>query len=155
MRFTSVSDLLVPGLVVAVVVHLVVRVGYGDLPPLPRLAGSTLLMFAIVEVVLGLMLRSKIRAGTVRPGQAITVARALALAKASSLVGAVMLGAWSGVLAYTVPLRATLEAAAGDTIGALIGALCAVALLGAGLWLEHCCRTPGDQHEIHGDTPGT
>jgi hypothetical protein len=55
-----------------------------------------------------------------------------------------MLGAWLGVLVYVFPLRSELVAAANDTQSSIIGALSSVALIGGGLWLEHCCRTPDD-----------
>lgn len=152
LRYTRVVDLLTPGLVVALVVYLLLRLAYGELPPLPRLAGTTLAVLAVVEAVLGRNLRNKINSGTIRPGQALTAARAVALAKASSLVGAMMLGAWLGVLIYTVPLWGQLEAAEGDVITAVVGAVCAALLIAAALWLEYCCRTPDDRHEA--DDPG-
>lgn len=144
MTFTRVRDLIGAGVVAAVLVNLLLRLSYGDLPPLPLLAGTTLLIFAAAEAVLGTTLRARIRRrpGT-RPVQALVAARAVVLAKASSLAGAITAGAWLGVLGHVLPLR-TLQVpdAASDTVTASIGALCAGALVAAGLWLEHCCRTP-------------
>lgn len=144
MRPTGVRDLLPASVVAVVVVYLLVRADYGSLPPLPRLAGVTLLVLAVVEAALGSSLRARIRRrrGT-KPVPPLTAARALALAKASSLAGAVMVGAWLGVLAYVLPAGgAGNSAAGGDTVSAAVGAGCAVALVAAGLWLEYCCRTP-------------
>lgn len=142
-RFTRVRDLLVAAVVGALAVHLLLRLAYGDLPTLPTAAGSSLALVAVVEVALGYSLRSRIRyrPGTVQP---FTAVRAVALAKASSLLGAIMLGGWLGVLVYVLPRRDEFAAAGSDTTTALIGAACALALAGAGLWLEHCCRTPDD-----------
>lgn len=130
--------------------YLLLRSTYGQLPPLPQLAGTTLLAFAVVEAALGASLRARIqrRPGT-RPVQPLTAAKAVALAKASSLAGAITLGAWLGVLGYVLPLRAQLPPAASDSITAVIGAVCAAALVASGLWLEHCCRTPNfpDVHQ--------
>jgi hypothetical protein len=56
-----------------------------------------------------------------------------------------MLGAWVGVGAYLLPRRSELSAAADDLPSAIVGAVCAVALIGAALWLEYCCRTPEDR----------
>ncbi|MGH3819461.1 MAG: DUF3180 family protein, partial [Pseudonocardiaceae bacterium] len=74
--------------------------------------------------------------------QALTAAKAVVLAKASSLAGAITGGAWLGVLGYVLPLRSQLQSAAADTGTAAVGAVCAGALVAAALWLEHCCRTP-------------
>ena len=74
----------------------------------------------------------------------ITAARALALAKASALVGSATVGVWVGVLVYLIPQRSVLQAAASDTPGAWVGLGAAIALVAAALWLEHCCKTPED-----------
>lgn len=147
MRFTRVRDLLLIGVVAGVGSWLVVRTGYGSIPPLPTLAGLTLAVLAVVEVVLAFALRGRIqRSPDTKPLDPLMAARSVALAKASSLVGALMAGLWAGLLVFVVQHRALLAAAARDTPGALVGLLSAVALVGAALWLEHCCRTPND-HE--------
>jgi hypothetical protein len=146
MHFTRARDLVVAGLVAGALVYLLVRVLYGQLPPLPTFAGVTLLVLAIVEAAFGVSLRSRIRnPGQGRPLQPLTAARAVALAKASSLLGAIMLGAWLGVLAYVLPRRLELTAAADDFRSTVVGVICATVLIGAALWLEWCCRTPRDQ----------
>ena len=114
MKFTKARDLAAGGLLAGVLVHLLLRLAYGSLPPLPTLAGVTLLVLALVETVLGFSLRARIQhPESGRPVQALAAARAVALAKASSLLGAIMLGAWLGVFGYVFPLRGDLEAAAG------------------------------------------
>ncbi len=140
---TRARDLVGAVAVAAVLVNLLLQLSYGDVPPLPQLAGTTLLAIAVVEVVLGTTLRARIRQrpGT-RPVQALVAAKAVVLAKASSLAGAITGGAWLGVLGYVLPLRSQLQSAASDTISASIGVVCAGALVAAGLWLEYCCRTP-------------
>jgi hypothetical protein len=102
-------------------------------------------VIAIIDMVLGFSLRSRIRGDN--PGKALqplTAARAVALAKASSMLGAIMLGAWIGVLFYVVPKRSEVVAAANDTTSSVVGAICSAALIAAGLWLEHCLRTPDE-----------
>lgn len=140
---TRTRDLVGAGAIAAVLANLLLQLSYGDVPPLPQLAGTTLLVVAVVEVALGTTLRARIRhrPGT-RPVQALVAARAVVLAKASSVAGAITAGAWLGVLGYVLPLRSQLQAAASDTVSALIGVVCAGALVAAGLWLEYCCRTP-------------
>lgn len=144
MTFTRARDLITAGVVAAVLVNLLLQLAYGELPTFPQLAGTTLLAFAVAEVVLGTTLRARIqRRPGARPVQALTAAKAVVLAKASSLAGAITGGAWLGVLGYVLPLRSQLQSAAADTVTAVVGAVCAGALVAAALWLEHCCRTPG------------
>jgi hypothetical protein len=160
-RFTRARDLVTAGGFTAVVVYLAIRLLYGELPPLPRFAGVTLLVLAVVEAALGWSLRGRIRRMVEgkpdggRPLQPLTAARAVALAKASSLLGAIMLGAWLGVLGYVLPRRVELAAAANDLPSAILGAVCAAALIAAALWLEFCCRAPDDHDDQHaGRQPG-
>jgi uncharacterized protein DUF3180 len=150
-RFTRGRDLATAAVVAIVVVYLAIRLLYDKLPALPTLAGVTLLVLAIFEGALGTSLRGRIRRMADgrpvdgKPLQPLTVARAVALAKASSLLGAIMLGAWLGVLGYLLPRRDELSAAADDVPSAIIGVACAAVLIGAALWLEYCCRTPNDR----------
>jgi hypothetical protein len=147
--FTRTRDLAAAAAIAAIAVHLLLRLSYGDVPPLPRLAGTTLLAFAAAEVVLGATLRARIqRRPGARPVQALTAAKAVVLAKASSLAGAITGGAWLGVLSYVLPLRSQLPSAASDTVTAVIGLCCAGSLVAAALWLEHCCRTPDDPPDL-------
>lgn len=143
MRFTRVRDLAGLVAVAALVSWLVVRQLYGELPLFPVFVPVSLAVLAAVEAVFGFQLRARIarRPGT-EPVQPLVAARAVALAKASSLVGAVALGAWAGLLAYTVPNLDFLAAASSDTRTGVVGVACSAALVGAALWLEHCCRTP-------------
>jgi hypothetical protein len=144
MHFTRARDLVLTGLVAAVLVYLLVRSFYGQMPPLPTFAGVTLVVLAVVEAWFGATLRSRIR-NPRRNVQALTAARAVALAKASSILGAIMLGAWLAILAYVFPRRAELTAAADDFPSTVVGVICAAVLIAAALYLEWCCRTPRDQ----------
>ena len=142
---TSPSTLLVAAVAAGLLVNLVVSVSYATIPRLPVLAGLTLLVLAVAEVVLAFVLRARIqRRRGARPVDALAAARAVALAKASSLAGAIVGGAWAGVLAHVLPRRSEVAAAASDTVSAVIGLIGAAALVAAALWLEHCCRTPDD-----------
>ncbi|WP_020669745.1 DUF3180 domain-containing protein [Amycolatopsis nigrescens] len=152
MHFTRPRELLVAGLIGLVLGFLLFQVAYGSLPAMPVAAGVTLLVLAAVETVLAFSIRNRIKTGRVLA--AIAVARAVALAKASSLLGALMFGAWVGALGYLVPRGGWLPAAANDLPAALVGAASAAVLAGAALWLEHCCRTPdsGDQDRVNRPT---
>jgi uncharacterized protein DUF3180 len=144
MHFTRVRDLVLAGLVTAALVYLLVRVFYGQMPPLPTFAGVTLLVLAVIEGWLGAWLRSRIR-DRHKELQPLTAARAVALAKASSILGAIMLGAWLGILGYVLPRRVEITAAADDLPSTVVGVICSAFLIAAALWLEWCCRTPRDQ----------
>jgi hypothetical protein len=146
MRPTRPIDLVTAGVVAAVLAYLLVRLSYGGLPRLPLLAGITLLILAIAEVLFGNALRARIerRPGT-EPVNPLLAARAVTVAKASSLGGAIMAGAWLGVLGYVLPMGSQVAAAAGDTGAAVVGLVSALALVGGALWLERCCRTPDDE----------
>ena len=146
MRFTRARDLVATGIVTGVVGYLLVLQFYGDLPRLPTLAGITLLALAAVEAGLAGVVRNRIRRGTIAL-QAVSIARAMALAKASSILGAIMLGAWLGLFGYLFPRRDELAAAADDLPSAVVGLGCSAALIAAALWLEWCCRVPYDQDE--------
>jgi uncharacterized protein DUF3180 len=140
MHFTRPRELVVAGLVAIVLVYVAFEFAYGSMPRLPTLAGVTLVVLAVIEVVLAFSIRSRIRDR--RVVSTVGVVRAVALAKASSMLGALMLGAWLGVLAALVPRVGEVTAAAGDVRSALVGTGSSILLIASGLWLEHCCRTP-------------
>lgn len=146
MRFTRTRDLVITGVVVAVLVNLLLILDYESLPPLPLAAGASLAVLAVVELVFAQSLRSRLagKEGT-KPVPPLLAARAVALAKASSLLGAIMAGAWLGVLVYVLPKRSAMISAAGDTNSSVVGLVSAAALIAAGLWLEHSCRAPHDR----------
>lgn len=155
MRFTRARDLVIAGVVVAILVNLFLRLAYDSVPPLPTLAGATFAVIAVIETWFAFSLRAKInrKPGTT-PIRALTAVRAVALAKASSLIGAVMVGAWLGVLVYVVPLTDLISVAGGDTRASIVGLVSAAGLISAGLWLEHCCRTPDDPEPDPDDAQG-
>jgi hypothetical protein len=145
---TRPRHLLAAGLIVAVLANLLVRLSYGSLPGFPLFAGVTLAVLAIAEALAGNALRARIRRkpGT-RPVDALVAARAVLVAKASSMAGAVVAGAWAGLLLFVLPLGGAVVAAANDTTSALVGIVSALGLVAGALWLEHCCRTPEDGDE--------
>lgn len=148
---TRIRDLIAYAAAVTLISWLAMRQWYGDLPRLRWFVPLSLALLAIAEVLAANQLRDRIRH---RPGalpvQPLVAARMLALAKASAVVGAVMVGIWAGLLVYVVPRLGQLNAAGNDTVVGAIGVVAAVALTAAALWLEYCCRTPappdGDRH---------
>lgn len=148
MTFTQPRHLVTAGLIGAAVVYLLAQAGYDDLPPVPVFTGATLLLIALVDVVLALLLRPRVlrKPGT-EPVDALPAARAVALAKASSMAGAIMAGAWLGLLGYVLPMLELVSAARQDTLTAVIGLVSAALLIGAGLWLEYVLRNPDEPDE--------
>jgi uncharacterized membrane protein len=143
MRPTRIGDLGLFAVAAGVVAWLVIRNAYESVPDLRWFVPLSIGVLAIVEVVVGVQLRARIQrrrgAALVEP---LVAARALALAKASSIVGALLAGVWGGLLVYVIPRRDTVSAARSDTVVGVVGLVSALALVGAGLWLEYCCRTP-------------
>ncbi|ASR38364.1 hypothetical protein BAY61_28925 [Prauserella marina] len=140
MHFTRPRELLIAAVIGFGLIFFVFQVAYGSLPRLPTFAGVTLAILAVVEGALAFVVRNMIRTGKVITG--VWIARAVALAKASSLLGALMLGAWLAGVVYLAPRSNDITAAADDLPAAVVGAVCAGVLIGAALWLEHCCRAP-------------
>lgn len=142
---TSVSTLAALLLGSAVIVWVLVRAVYGDIPPLrwymPVWAG----VLAAAEVLFGKQIKDRIaRRRGAEPVEPIVAARALALAKASAYLGAVLAGAWAGFALHTAGQWGFLATAGRDTVIAIGGSVLALSLAAAGLWLEHCCRVPKD-----------
>jgi uncharacterized protein DUF3180 len=141
-------DLVLPALVAALVVHLLVRLGYGSLPSFPLAAGLPFAVLGAAEAIGGTALRSRIRDRTgARPVDPLMATRAVLVARASAQAGAIMTGAWVGLLVYVAPRSADIAAAADDTAAAALGVVGALVLVGGGLWLQHCCRTPDDPED--------
>jgi hypothetical protein len=153
-RATRLRDLAAVAAVAAVIGWLAVRQWYGDIPPLRWFVPLSLALLAFVEAVTASQLRARIRGvpGT-NPVQPLVAARSLALAKASALVGAAMVGVWAGLLLYTVPRLSYLAAAGDDTRIGVLGVIASVSLVGAALWLEYCCRTPNPPDEADQRSP--
>lgn len=142
---TRPRDLLAVGLLAVLLGNLVTRLLYSSIPTLPLAAGVVLGLLGVAEVVGGYLLRGRIeRRRGAPPVDPLLAARAVLLAKSSAVAGSFVAGLWVGVLTYTLPQAGIVTAAAGDSMTAGIGLVCALVLVGAGLWLEHCCRRPDD-----------
>jgi hypothetical protein len=130
--------------VCAVVSWLVLRLLYSALPPLPWTGVPALAIAAAAEAWTGRLLRARIlgRPGT-KPAPPIYVARMAVLAKASSQAGAVIGGIAAGFALYAAgSLSAPVPRH--DAITALTTLITSMLLVLAALYLEHCCRIPGD-----------
>ena len=132
----------------AVLLYVLADRAYGSVPTLPAYAPVTLVLLAVTELGMARVVadrlahRGRPRGRALHPMQ---VARAAVLAKASSVTGAVLLGAYGGLFAWTLPRRAELAVAERDALVAGITALSALALVVAALVLERACRAPDDR----------
>ena len=152
MRPTSLSALVVAGLAAAAMGWLLLSAFYAQLrlPWLPIFVFTTL---AIAEALLAQNTRARIQR---KPGaprvDPLAVARFAALAKASSLAGALFAGFSAGLLSW-LALEPT-KAARDDVPAAIGGVVAGLALVGAALWLEHSCRVPEQPDQKDGDDSG-
>jgi hypothetical protein len=131
--------------VCAVVAWLVVSVTFTNMPTLPWTAAPAMLLLAAAEALSGRNLKARIqgrRSG--KPLAAIAVARMVALAKASSMGATAFGGLAVGFLAYAAG-RLDMTVPRNDAVNAAATLAAAVILVGAALYLEHCCRAPEDK----------
>jgi 4-amino-4-deoxy-L-arabinose transferase-like glycosyltransferase len=148
MRRTSWTDLAVPLIVMGITVFVLLRFSYDSIPPLHYFTAAPLAALAAAELVAARRVRAAVRHDpNARPMAAIVIARCVALGKASSLVGAGVVGAVLGLLGRVLPDVRALKAAANDTaVGSVILAA-AVALVIAGLLLERAGIDPGSDKD--------
>ena len=142
MRPTSVSVLIVAALAAAALAWLLLAAFYGSIGP--NLPWSPAIVLAVLAVAEGLLAQNTSARIQRKPGAApvdpLAVARYVALAKASSLVGALSSGFSAGLVAWL--LVDGTEAAHDDLPAGIGGLVAALLLVGAALWLERACRIP-------------
>ena len=155
MKPTRVSTLVLTAVVCAVVTWLVLRSVYQRLPPLPWTGVPALLIAAVAEAWIGRDLKARIAARhdsgqgdrrSLKPPAPLFVSRMVALAKASSVAAAIIAGFAAGFDFY---LAGSLTASVPrqDALTAVVTFVCAVVLACAALYLEYCCRVPGDRED--------
>ncbi|MEV4299215.1 DUF3180 domain-containing protein [Microbispora rosea] len=117
---------------------------YSVVPTLPWTAIPTTLLLAIGEAYTGWLTRARIlRRPDTKPVEPLAVARLAALAKATAYVGAAFGGIFAGFVVHVLELL-DLDKPRQD---ALVGGgsfVACVILICAALFLEHCCRVPGE-----------
>jgi hypothetical protein len=141
MRPTRRRDLATAALLAVVISYLVTRHFYSDLPSPGVYSLAWLVVLTIAEVYVALVTRSRLagRHGT-RPINPLVAARIAALAKATSLVGALALGGYAGFFGWVIQLESTAATRDARTTG--IGVGLAMLLIAAAMFLEHVCRVP-------------
>lgn len=150
---TRPRNLVLAAIACALVAWLAIRASFAQLPQLPWTAAPAMGVLAIAEAMSGRNLRARIlgRRDDGKPLAPIGVARAAALAKASSSAGAVVAGLAAGGLIYALSYP-NLPVARHDAVATGITLAAAIVLVVAALYLEHCCRAPsgngdGDDRE--------
>jgi hypothetical protein len=121
---------------------------WGDLVALPAAAPVTAAIIAVFELGLARVISRKVRG--VAPGppmHPLQIARAAALAKASSATGAMLLGFYAGFFLWVVRLTEK-RAASHDAWVSGWSALASLALLAAALLLERACKIPKQHDEM-------
>ncbi|MCW2892121.1 MAG: hypothetical protein JWO75_1610 [Actinomycetia bacterium] len=144
MKPTRTRTLLLVVVLAAAVTWAVLDAAYASLPPLTWTGVPALLIAAGAEAWAGRDLRARIQGkrGT-RPAPPLFVARIVALAKASSLTAALLAGICAGFMIYLSGMAGA-PTPRGDLIDASLSFGACLVLLAAALFLEYCCRVPGD-----------
>ncbi len=143
MRRTGLLDLVVPLVVIGLTVYTLLRLAYDSIPPLTYLVPVPLAALAVAEGVAARRVRAAVRHDPMaKPMTAIAIARCVALGKASSIVGAAVVGASLALLAHVLPEAGTVRAATNDTrVGVLLLAA-SILVATAGLVLERAGIDP-------------
>ena len=151
MKPTRVSTLVIIAVVCAAAGWLLLRAVYTKLPPLPWTGVPALLIAAAAEAWMGRDIKARIagRPGS-KPVQPLFASRMVALARASSVAAAIIAGLAAGSAFY---LAGSLNASTPrqDALTAVITFVAAIVLACAALYLEYCCRVPGNPEEPQPD----
>ena len=144
MKPTRARTLLLIIVLAAAVTWAVLDAVYASLPPLTWTGVPALLIAAGAEAWVGRDLRARIQGkrGT-RPAPPLFVARIVALAKASSQTAALLAGVCAGFMIYLSGMTGAPTPRA-DLVDASLSFGACLVLLAAALFLEYCCRVPGD-----------
>jgi hypothetical protein len=150
MRPTSPSILVLAAVVAGAISYALTRSSYDSNPRPTAAALFGLAMLAIAECYVAVMTRARLarRSGT-RPIDPLAVARFVALAKASSIVGALAAGGYAGFLVWVGRINS--PAANTDTTISSIGVALSLSLTAAALFLEYVCRVPKDDDDDRRD----
>ncbi|MFD0329931.1 DUF3180 domain-containing protein [Streptacidiphilus monticola] len=121
------------------------------LPGVPPAAPIVLAVIAVVLLATAVSIRARLRDQRNRvPGakeSTLSAARALVLAQASALVAALVTGVYGGMGIFLISLWDSAPARKGQSVTALFAVIAGVAVMAAGLWLQHICRLPEDPDE--------
>ncbi len=144
MRTTRWVDLIVPFAVVAITAYMLLRFSYHSYLQLRYFAPVPLAALGLAELVAARRVRAAVRHDpNAKPMAAIVIARCVALAKASSIVGSAVAGGATGIIARLLPDVRMVHVAAHDAKVAALLLAAALLLSVAGLLLERAGIDPG------------
>lgn len=153
MRPTRARTLLLVAVLAATVTWAVLTAAYSSLPPLTWTGVPALLIAAGAEAWAGRDLRARIQGKQgARPAPPLFVARIVALAKASSQTAALLAGICAGFMVYLSSMTSA-PTPRGDLVDASLSFGACLVLLAAALFLEYCCRVPGDPDRDEDSVP--
>lgn len=143
MRPTRLTTLVLVVMLAALVAWRLTDLYYGSIPALTWFPSVTVLVLAVAELVLARNTSARIlrKPGTT-PVEPLLVARFVALAKASGLLGALYAGLHLGCGVWVFQQRELLAQARHDVPPAALGVVAGAVLVMAALLLEHACRVP-------------
>jgi hypothetical protein len=155
MRRIGPADLAVPLVVIGITVYALLRASYSAIPPLGYFVPVPLAALALAEFIAASRVRAAVRHDPdAKPMAALVIARCVALGKASSLVGAGVVGAAVALLARVIPEAGTVRAAANDErVGALLLVAAGLVVL-AGVLLERAGIDPNQDAKPPGQATG-
>jgi len=150
MRPTRITVLVALALGAGAVGYALTAAFYADVQSPPVYAPLWLLMLALAEGYTASMTHGRLagRPGT-KPINAIVVSRLAVLAKATSPVGALAFGGYTGFLVYVA--RTDSASADRDVRTAALGMACSLLLVIAALLLERVCRVKPPKDDDHPD----
>jgi peptidoglycan/LPS O-acetylase OafA/YrhL len=138
--------LVILGIAAGAAAYFITRSSYNDMPSPTLYAQISLVILAIAEGYTAAITKARLegRPGT-RPIDSIIVARLVALAKASSIVGALASGAYTGFLAWVAQINSS--TAHKDVRTAAVGIAAGFLLVAAALSLEWVGRVPEEDDD--------
>ncbi|HLU43530.1 MAG TPA: DUF3180 domain-containing protein [Natronosporangium sp.] len=160
LRPTQPATLVVAGLSAAAVAWLLISNFYQDLPPM---IWPTAILIAAIAAFEGLAAwvlwgrihgRGRFARGSAgrrpEPVDPLVVVRYVVLAKASSLAGAILAGAYGGFVPWLAMESGRVTSAAAELPPTIGGLVASMGLIAAALWLEYACRVPKGPDEDEG-----
>jgi hypothetical protein len=163
LRPTQPATLLVAALAAAAAAWLLISNLYQQIPPMIWPPVILIAGIAMAETALAQQLWARIHnrgwaarsrpagAGRPEPLEPLVVVRYALLAKASSVAGAILAGAYAGFLPWLAIESTRLTGAGSDLPPAIGGLVASAALVAAAWWLERACRVPEPDER---DRPG-
>jgi hypothetical protein len=145
MRRTSITELIGIAAIVGAVFYVLLHQYYDSIPPLHYQVGLPIAGLAVGELITARRVRLAVTHDPdAKPMAAIVIARCVALGKASTLVGAAMIGAAGALLIKVIPDASTVTAATNDLRVGIVVLAAAVLLTAAGWLLERSGLIPRD-----------